>query len=105
MLRVIDSLRNRYSRNTIESFCRLGALKMASVVIRNLDDDVVVSLKEQAKANHRSLEGEIRSILTEQVRRYSRIEEFRSTTVQLRSQTSTIPQSNSVDLIREVRSR
>ena len=78
---------------------------MASVVIRNLDDDVVVSLKEQAKANHRSLEGEIRSILTDQARRSSRIEEFRATTMLLRSQTIAIPQSDSVDLIREDRGR
>lgn len=42
---------------------------MASVVIRKLDDDVVVWLKDRAKANHRTLEGEIRSILTEQVQR------------------------------------
>lgn len=78
---------------------------MASVVIRNLDDDVVVSLKDQAKANHRSLEGEIRSILTDQARRSSRIEEFRATTMLLRSQTRAIPQSDSVDLIREDRGR
>lgn len=73
---------------------------MASVVIRNLDDDVVVSLKIQAKANHRSLEGEIRSILTEQVRRSSSIEAFRKATEQLRSRTRAIPQSDSVDLLR-----
>lgn len=78
---------------------------MASVVIRNLDDDVVVSLKDQAKANHRSLEGEIRSILTDQTRRSSRIEEFRATILLLRSQTKTIPQSDSVELIREDRRR
>ncbi len=78
---------------------------MASLVIRNLDDDVVVSLKDRAKANQRSLEGEIRSILTDQARRSSRIEEFRATIQLLRSQTKIIPQSNSVDLIREDRGR
>ena len=78
---------------------------MASVVIRNLDDDVVVSLKEQAKANHRSLEGEIRSILTELVQRSLNIEAFRETTDQLRSHSRAISQSDSVDLIREDRGR
>lgn len=78
---------------------------MASVVIRNLDDEVVVSLKDQAKANHRSLEGEIRSILTEQSRRSSQIEAFRTKTALLRSSTKTTLQSDSADLIREDRGR
>ena len=38
---------------------------MPQVVIRNLDDEVVARLKEQAKRHHRSLEGELRQILTE----------------------------------------
>lgn len=38
---------------------------MAQVVIRNLDDDLVARLKQQAKRHHRSLEGELRRILTE----------------------------------------
>lgn len=35
---------------------------MASVTVRNIDDGVIASLKAQAKANHRSLEGEIRRL-------------------------------------------
>ena len=31
--------------------------------IRNVDDDVIVALKARAKANHRSLEGELRFLL------------------------------------------
>jgi antitoxin FitA len=41
------------------------AQRMPQVVIRNLDDEVVARLKEQAKRHHRSLEGELRQILTE----------------------------------------
>ena len=67
--------------------------------------DVVVSLKDRAKANHRSLEGETRSILTDQVRRASRMKEFQAKTGLLRSHTREIPQSDSVDLIREDSSR
>lgn len=38
---------------------------MAQVIIRNLDDDVVLRLKERAKAKGASLEQELRRLLTE----------------------------------------
>lgn len=36
---------------------------MGVLTIRNVDDDVIVALKARAKANHRSLEGELRHLL------------------------------------------
>ncbi|WP_419165501.1 FitA-like ribbon-helix-helix domain-containing protein [Candidatus Palauibacter sp.] len=36
---------------------------MGVLTIRNVDDDVIVALKRRAKANHRSLEGELRHLL------------------------------------------
>lgn len=36
---------------------------MGVLTIRNVDDDVIVALKKRAKANHRSLEGELRHLL------------------------------------------
>ena len=36
---------------------------MGVLTIRNVDDEVVVALKARAKANHRSLEGELRYLL------------------------------------------
>ena len=36
---------------------------MGVLTIRNVDDDVIVALKARAKANHRSLEGELRYLL------------------------------------------
>ena len=36
---------------------------MGVLTIRNVDDDVIAALKRQAKANHRSLEGELRHLL------------------------------------------
>jgi plasmid stability protein len=33
------------------------------LTVRNVDDDVIVALKARAKANHRSLEGELRFLL------------------------------------------
>ena len=42
---------------------------MANVTVRNIDEEVIASLKAQAKVNHRSLEGEIRHVLAQQVLR------------------------------------
>lgn len=36
---------------------------MGVLTIRNVDDDVIAALKRRAKANHRSLEGELRYLL------------------------------------------
>lgn len=42
---------------------------MATITVRNLDDDVQRLLKQRAAANDRSMEAEVREILTESVRR------------------------------------
>lgn len=78
---------------------------MANVTVRNIDDQIIASLKAQAKANHRSLEGEIRHVLAQQALRSTRLEEFRERTEQLQSLTESIPQTDSVALIREDRDR
>ena len=78
---------------------------MANVTVRNIDDEVITSLKAQAKANHRSLEGEIRHVLAQQALRWTRLEEFRERTVELHSLTEGLPQTDSVALIREDRDR
>ena len=39
---------------------------MGVLTIRNVDDDVIAALKVRAKANHRSLEGELRHLLARQ---------------------------------------
>ena len=78
---------------------------MASVTVRNIDDEVIASLKTQAKANHRSLEGEIRHVLAQQALRATRVEEFRKRTARLHSLTEDLPQTDSVALIREDRDR
>ena len=41
---------------------------MAQVLIRELDQAVVDTLKEQAASNHRSLQAELKAILEEQAR-------------------------------------
>ena len=78
---------------------------MGNLTIRNLDGRVIERLKVQAKANQRSLEGEIRHLLTQHVDRPGRIVEFRERTRQLVSLTAGSHQSDSVDLLREDRDR
>ena len=43
---------------------------MANVTVRNIDVEIIAALKAQAKANHRSLEGEIRHVLAQQAQPY-----------------------------------
>ena len=78
---------------------------MANVTVRNIDDDVIAGLKAQAKANHRSLEGEIRHLLAQQVLRHTRLEDFRERTARLGALTADRPQTDSVSLLREYRDR
>ena len=78
---------------------------MATVTVRNIDDDVFACLKAQAKANHRSLEGEIRHILMQQALRHTRLNDFRERTARLGALTTDRPQIDSVSLLREDRDR
>jgi plasmid stability protein len=38
---------------------------MAQILVRDLDDTLVARLKERARDNHRSLQGEVKAILEE----------------------------------------
>ncbi len=78
---------------------------MGSLTIRNLDDHIIEQLKVQAKQNHRSLEGEVRHLLTQQADRLGRIVEFRERTRKLASLTTGTRQTDSVKLLREDRDR
>ena len=78
---------------------------MGNLTIRDLDDRVTKRLKARAKANHRSLEDEIRYVLERQVGRRVRVAAFRERTRQIARMTTGIPQTDSVVLLREDRSR
>ena len=78
---------------------------MATITVRNVDDELVAALKAQAKANQRSLEGEIRHLLAQQVLRHARLEDFRERTARLAVLTAERPQTDSVLLLREDRDR
>ena len=78
---------------------------MSNLTIRNLDDDVVQTLKTQAKENQRSLEAEVRFLLTQQASRRTRIAEFRERARRIGDASAVIPQTDSVVLLREDRNR
>ena len=78
---------------------------MGNLTIRNVDDRVIEQLKLQAKANQRSLEGEVRHLLTQQANRRGRVADFRERTHELLSLTDAAVQTDSVDLLRQDRDR
>jgi len=77
---------------------------MASVTIRNLDDEVVARLKDRAKANKRSLEAELREILARSTGLMTG-EELIALAKRIAAQTPDVPQTDSAELIREDRDR
>lgn len=78
---------------------------MATLTIRNLDDAVVDKLKHEAQANHRSLEAEVRDVLTRTVERPSR-RELRALADEIAAMTpKDVVQTDSTLLIREDRDR
>ncbi len=77
---------------------------MASVTIRNLDDEVVARLKQRAKANNRSLEAELREILMNATR-FGDTLDFRALAERIAAMTPDVPQTDSTELIREDRDR
>ena len=79
-------------------------MAVAEITVSDVSEDVLACLEAQAKANHRSLEGEIRHLLARHARR-SGIEGFRERTAQLCALTSDRPQTDSVALLREDRWR
>ena len=78
---------------------------MGTLIIRDLDDQVIERLKARAKANHRSLEGEVRYLLTQQMDRLTQIAEFSERRQQILSLTVDTHQTDSVEMLREDRSR
>ena len=79
---------------------------MANVTIRNLDDEVVKTLKAQAKAHNRSLEAELRQLLTEAAVLRKKRRAFRKEVDRIRKMTpKDRSQTDSVELLREDRDR
>ena len=75
---------------------------MGTVTIRNLDDEVIERAKQRARAHHRSLEAELRTILTRELKPLSP-EEFFQLADEIRERTRGRPQEDSGVLQREGR--
>ena len=79
-----------------------GAL--ATLTIRNLDEEVVERWKERARRHHRSLESEVRDYLGEGVATFDRAA-FEAWAREVAAMTPAGPQSDSGDLVCEDRER
>ena len=77
---------------------------MAQILIRDLDDDVVATLKARAKANHRSLQGEVKALLVEKAHAKS-MSQIREDLRRFRSSFGKKKFSDSARLIRADRER
>ena len=78
---------------------------MATVNVRQLDEEVVRRLKRRAADNHRSLESEARHILEQAVENddVRKLKDFRALSQRLRAQQTSIPQTPSHVFIRDDR--
>jgi plasmid stability protein len=84
------------------SFCYLE-VAMAQILVRDLDEEVVATLKERARLHRRSLQAEVKLLLEEAARTdrataRRRIEE-------VRRQLAGRPMGESSELVRELRDR
>ena len=78
---------------------------MATVTIRDLDEKVVTKLKARAKANHRSLEAELREMLSSIVKEQERRQRFLAKADRIAAMTPSARQTDSAELLREDRRR
>lgn len=77
---------------------------MAQILIRDLDEDIVAALKKRAKANHRSLQGEVKALLQEKVGSRS-VDAIREELRRFRARLGKKRMSDSGTLIRADRNR
>lgn len=78
---------------------------MATITIRDLDDKIIAKLKARAKSNHRSLEAELREVLSGIVREQERRQRFIIKADRIAALTPKAAQTDSVDLLRADRRR
>lgn len=78
---------------------------MATVTIRDLNDKIVAKLKARAKTNHRSLEAELRELLSGIIEEQERRQRFLAKAGRIAALTPKIRQTDSAQLLREDRRR
>jgi antitoxin FitA len=72
---------------------------VATLTIRNLEDEVVAALKERARRNHRSLEAEFRELLRDATVGGSP-DSLRDLADRIAALTPDVPQTDSTELVR-----
>ena len=77
---------------------------MAQILVRDLDDALVARLKERARQNHRSLQGEVKAIL-EEAAPMATSAEVEQILEKWRKRWDERTFSDSAELIRELRER
>jgi plasmid stability protein len=77
---------------------------VAQILVRGLDDALVARLKERAKLNHRSLQGEVKAILEEAAAQATSVE-VEAILEKWRKRWGDRRFSDSAELIRELRER
>lgn len=78
---------------------------MAQVLVRDLDDDIVATLKQRAKQHHRSLQGEVKAIIENACQHTQDMARIRKNLEAFHSSFGDKVFPSSVDLIREDRER
>lgn len=78
---------------------------MAQVLVRDLDDDTVATLKQRAKQHHRSLQGEVKAIIESACRHSDDMARIRKNLEAFHASFGGKVFPSSVDLIREDRER
>lgn len=78
---------------------------MASVTIHDVDPQLITKLKMQAKANHRSLQAELREILNRSMSVATSKHELLAKADRIAAMTPNVPQTDSAKLLRRDRAR
>jgi len=77
---------------------------MGQILIRNLDDEVIAAYRAAAKRNQRSLEAELRELISRfRPRSTDEIERLKRRFAEIRAMTPDVPQTPSEILVRQLR--
>lgn len=78
---------------------------MAQVLVRDIDDDTVASLKQRAKQHHRSLQGEVKAIIEDACKHHASMAQVRKNLEAFHESFGGKVFQGTDDLIREDRER